>query len=195
MTTARVLTAVLVWLAVAALLAALGIFAELKPPAPQAMILALSLIAWLATRRVAPLRAWSDAIDPRVLVAPHLVRAAAGARFLQLSSRGELPSGFAVPAAWGDIAVAVVAAMLLCAGAIRSRDHARAWLVWNVLGLVDILLVIVNAARFWTADPGSMAPMLRLPLALLPSFLVPIILVTHALFFSRLAAIARSARR
>jgi hypothetical protein len=194
-TTARVLTIVLAWLALAAALAGLGIFAELKPPAPQVMIFGLSLVAWLATRRVAALRVWSDAVDPRVLVAPHLIRAAAGARFLQLSSTGGLPSGFAMPAALGDIAVAVVAALLLFAGAIRSREHARAWLVWNVLGLVDILLVIANAARFWIPDPASMAPMLRLPLALLPSFLVPIVLVTHVLLFPRLAAIARGARR
>jgi hypothetical protein len=142
-----------------------------------------------------PLRAWSDSVDPRVLVAPHLLRAVAAAGFLQAMARGELPVGFALPAAWGDLAVAVLAALLLCAGAIQTSRHARAWQVWNVLGLIDIVLVVSNAARFWVANPGAMAPMLRLPLALLPSFLVPIVFVTHALLFGRLAAAARRSPR
>ena len=58
----------------------------------------------------------------------------------------------------------------------------------ELLGLIDIVLVVANAARFWVADPAAMAPMLRLPLALLPSFLVPIVFVTHALLFNRLSS-------
>jgi hypothetical protein len=126
-------------------------------------------------------------------VVPHFFRAVAGLRFLRASAAGQLPAGFAVPAAWGDIAVAVVAALLLGAGPVRSRRHARAWIVWNVLGLIDIVLVISNAARFWMANPASMSPMLRLPLALLPSFLVPVVLITHALLLARLKAMNRSA--
>jgi len=104
-------------------------------------------------------------------------------------------AGFALPAAWGDLAVAALAALLLCAGAIRTRYHARAWQVWNVLGLIDIVLVVANAARFGLAHPAAMSPMLRLPLALLPSFLVPIVFVTHALLFNRLSAVARNSVR
>jgi hypothetical protein len=159
------------------------------------MIAGLAFVAWLATRRVGWLRAWSDTVDPRVLVLPHLLRAVAAAGFLQSVSRAELPAGFALPAAWGDLAVAALAALLLCAGAIRTRHHARAWQVWNVLGLIDIVLVVANAARFGLAHPAAMSPMLRLPLALLPSFLVPIVFVTHALLFDRLWSVARNSVR
>jgi hypothetical protein len=183
------------WFLVAAAFAARGIFMGLRPPAPQVMIAGLAVVALFATRRIGWLRIWSDTVDPRVLVLPHLVRAVAAAGFLQAVSRGELPAGFALPAAWGDLAVAVLAALLLCAGAIRTRHHARAWQVWNVLGLIDIVLVVGNAARFWLADSAAMSPMLRLPLALLPSFLVPIVFVTHALLFGRLSAVARSCPR
>jgi hypothetical protein len=191
----RVTAIVVLWFLMAAAFAARGFFASLKPPAPQAMIAGLAFVAWLATRRVGWLRAWSDTVDPRVLVLPHLFRAVAAAGFLQAVSRAELPAGFALPAAWGDFAVAALAALLLCAGAIRTRYHARAWQAWNVLGLIDIVLVVANAARFGLAHPAAMSPMLRLPLALLPSFLVPIVFVTHALLFDRLWSVARNSVR
>jgi len=191
----RVAAIVVLWFLMAAAFAARGFFASLKPPAPQAMIAGLAFVAWLATRRVGWLRAWSDTVDPRVLVLPHLFRAVAAAGFLQAVSRAELPAGFALPAAWGDFAVAALAALLLCAGAIRTRYHARAWQAWNVLGLIDIVLVVANAARFGLAHPAAMSPMLRLPLALLPSFLVPIVFVTHALLFDRLWSVARNSVR
>jgi hypothetical protein len=193
--TTRVAAIVVLWFLLAAAFAARGLFMGLQPPAPQAMIAGLAGLAWLATRRIGPLRIWSDTVDPRVLVLPHLLRAVAAAGFLQAASRMELPEGFALPAAWGDLAVAVLAALLLCAGPIRTRHHARAWQVWNVLGLVDIVLVVANAARFWVAHPAAMSPMLRLPLALLPSFLVPIVFATHALLFGRLSAAAPTRSR
>jgi hypothetical protein len=192
-TTGTVGALVAAWLAIAALVASSGALTGLVPPAPQAMIIGLALAGWVATRWIPALRAWADGVDPRVLVLPHLFRALAGFSFLRLSAAGQLPAGFAVPAAWGDIAVAVIAALLLCAGAVRSRRHARAWIVWNVLGSIDIVLVVLNAARFWVASPASMSPMLRFPLALLPSFLVPIVLITHALLFARMMAAGCSA--
>ena len=186
---------VALWFLLAAAFAARGLFTVLRPPGPQLMIAGLVVVAWLATRRISWLGAWTDMVDPRVLVLPHLFRAVAAVGFLQATTRGELPAGFALPAAWGDLAVAVLAALLLCAGAIRTRYHARAWQVWNILGLVDIVLVVANAARFGMANPAAMTPMLRLPLALLPSFLVPIVFVTHALLFNRLASTVRNAPR
>jgi hypothetical protein len=191
----RVAAIVAVWFLLAAAFAARGLFMGLQPPAPQAMIAGLALVAWLATRRIGWLRTWSDTVDPRVLVLPHLLRALAAVGFLQAASRMELPEGFALPAAWGDLAVALLAALLLCAGAIQTRHHARAWQVWNVLGLIDIVLVVANAARFGLAHPAAMSPMLRLPLALLPSFLVPIVFVTHAQLFGRLSAVASNGAR
>jgi hypothetical protein len=191
----RVAAIVVVWFLLAAAFAARGLFMGLRPPAPQGMIAGLAVFAWFATRRIGWLRTWSDTVDPRVLVLPHLLRSVAAVGFLQAASRMELPEGFALPAAWGDLAVAVLAALLLCAGAIRTRHHARAWQVWNVLGLIDIVLVVASAARFGLAHPAAMSPMLRLPLALLPSFLVPIVFVTHALLFGRLSAVARHGAR
>ena len=63
----------------------------------------------------------------------------------------------------------------------------------NLLGMVDILFVVATAARLAAADPESMAALLRLPLSLLPTFLVPLIIASHVVLGVRLAR--RSAMR
>ncbi|MEO8140652.1 MAG: hypothetical protein ABI742_13445, partial [Gemmatimonadota bacterium] len=105
--------------------------------------------------------------------------------FLVLYGRGELPFAFAVPGGWGDIAIATGALILVL---LVPDLAARRGLVllWNLLGLADILFVVVTAARLALADPNSMAALQRLPLSLLPTFLVPIIIASHLLLFTRL---------
>ena len=44
----------------------------------------------------------------------------------------------------------------------------RLYLAWNLLGLVDILFVVVTAARFGIVNPDSMKRLFVLPLSLLP---------------------------
>ena len=53
-----------------------------------------------------------------------------------------------------------------------------------MFGLLDLLFVVVTAARLGMADPASMAALLRLPLSLLPTFLVPLLLASHVLLFA-----------
>jgi hypothetical protein len=110
----------------------------------------------------------------------HLTRIVAGAYFLVLYRRGELPYLFAVPGGIGDIIAGTLAIVVLVA-------PRRSWLFgWNVLALIDILMVIVAATRSVLAAPESMNAILRLPLVVLPLWLVPLILATHVLIFFRL---------
>jgi len=46
-------------------------------------------------------------------------------------------------------------------------------------------MVVATAIRLGLADPASMRALLRLPLFLLPGFLVPIIIATHIMIFAR----------
>jgi hypothetical protein len=183
-------TAVLIglglWLVVAVTLGASGRLQALQPPLPQLTLLALTAGALWATARVPAVRAWALSVDVRILVGFHLTRFV-GSYFLVLYGRGELPYAFAVPGGWGDILVASLAVLLLLGGPPETVRRLRAYVVWNVLGLLDILFVVATAARLGFAAPASMQALLRLPLSLLPTFLVPLIITSHVLLAIRLA--------
>jgi hypothetical protein len=78
--------------------------------------------------------------------------------------------------------------LLVIPGLVERRGVV---LVWNVIGLIDILFVAATAARLAAADPSSMRALLHLPLSLLPTFLVPLIIATHVWLFWRLASVSR----
>ena len=74
---------------------------------------------------------------------------------------------------------------LIAAGPPTGRRRT-AYLVWNVIGLADILLVVSTATRLALADQTALAPILRLPLSLLITLVVPLVIATHIWLFRRL---------
>ena len=173
------------WLAAALVVGFLGLLANAKPPAPQILIAVLTVGLLILVSTVPHLKQWAATVPVRLLVVIHLTRFV-GIYFLILAARGELARSFAISAGWGDIAVAVTALVLLFVVRPDTGKGRKLYLAWNVLGMVDILLVVANAARTGFADPASMKAMLHLPLSLLPTFLVPIIIVSHVILFRRL---------
>jgi len=184
--TGPTLVAAAAWLLAAGVVGSSGWFAALSPPAPQLVLAGLTIALLLAVRLWSPLRQFVATVDLRALVLFHVTRFV-GFYFLALHARGELPWAFAVPGGWGDNAVAATALLLVLLARPDSHGGRRAYLAWNVLGLLDILGVILIAARLAFADPGSMRALLRLPLSLLLTFVVPVIIVTHVLMLTRLA--------
>ena len=87
-----------------------------------------------------------------------------------------LPKDFAASAAYGDLAAGVLAMLVLIA--LRGRWVGTTALVWlfNVVGTVDLL----NALRHAQAVPHLGAAWF------IPTFLVPVLLVTHFMIFARL---------
>lgn len=187
--TTPVLTVAGAWLLGALLVGASSWFPTLRPPAPQLVLVGLTT-ALLATARCwPPLRQFMETVDLRVLVLFHVTRFV-GFYFLVLHARGELPWAFAVPGGWGDNGVALTALLLVLLVRPDRPGGRRAYLAWNVLGLLDILGVVLTAARLSLRDPASMKALLELPLSLLLTFAVPIIIATHVLMVARLARIA-----
>lgn len=174
----------LAWFLAAVAFTASGQLARLRPPAPQLILLALTGAAIIAGATWSPLRRWLAGVNLRQIVALHLTRFV-GIYFLVLYGRGELPYAFAVLGGWGDIVVAAgaLAIVLLVRDLLASRGVV---MVWNLIGLADILFVVATAARLAMTEPASMQRLLVLPLGLLPTFLVPLIIASHILLFRRL---------
>jgi hypothetical protein len=179
----RVVTLVLLgWLCFAVGLA--GWFQNASALAVAATVWTLTALILFACWKVRTIRACVLNIDLRWLVLLHLTRLFAGAYFLVLCQRSQLPCAFARPAGWGDIVVAVLA--LAVVGAMRTQFAKTFLLSWNTLGLIDIIFVVSSAFRFGLKDWQSMHALRELPLSLLPTFLVPLIIASHALIFVRL---------
>jgi len=160
-------------------------FYSASAPAVAATVWTLTALVLFVCWKITAVRACALTIGVRWLVLFHMTRLFAGAYFLLLCQRGELPCGFAKPAGWGDIFVAVLA--LAVVRAMRTKHAKKLLLVWNTLGLVDIILVVFSALRFGLNDWQAMHALRELPLSLLPTFLVPIIITSHILIFARAA--------
>jgi hypothetical protein len=157
----------------------------MRPPLPQIILLGSASLVLLAFWRARSFRAWIFSLPPRALVLPHLARFV-GIYFLVLHARGELPYAFAVPGGWGDIGAATLAAVISKCKA-ETLWGRRGYLAWNIFGLLDIVFVVATATRLFFTNPESMSALLRLPLSLLPTFIVPLIIATHVMLFVRLA--------
>lgn len=158
---------------------------RLPPLALPGILFGLTALLVLAYRVSGPFRAWADAIALRSLVLLHVTRFV-GIYFLVLYQRGQLPPAFAVPAGLGDLAVATLA-LVVAFFPFADATRSRALYLWNVIGFVDLLLVVGSAARIGLAGSRELLPLTQLPLSLLPTFLVPLLLASHLAIFARLA--------
>ena len=140
-------------------------------------VLSLALIATLAKWLWAPRLATMSRNEALFwLTIPHAFRYI-GMAFLVPGLLAEpLPADFAVPAAYGDLASGLLAfgTLVLLRNGNRSAI-AMAWLL-NIVGTVDLL----NALRHVEAIESFGA------VWFIPTFLVPLLLVTHAMMFARL---------
>jgi hypothetical protein len=172
---------VLSWLFVAVLIGYSGLLQNTRLPMPAlGMAITLTLLAAITLKPEYRKRALRVGVRP--LIAVHLSRFV-GIYFLWLYNQGLLPRDFAVPAGWGDIVVAMLAVVVLLAFDPKKKSGRIAILLWNIIGLIDILMVFAAGATMARTDPLLQAGFTSLPLSLLPTFLIPLIIVTHVLIF------------
>ena len=171
------------WICLAAAVGIAGWIESASAVAVAGIVWTLTALALFACWKVSTLQKWVMTVELRWLVLLHLTRFV-GFYFFILCSRGELPFAFAAPAGWGDIIVAALAVLLL------ALSNARNWsmlIIWNTIGLTDILFVVMTALRLGLEDWRSMHALREFPLSLLLTFLVPLIIVSHILIFFRAA--------
>jgi hypothetical protein len=135
---------------------------------------------WMSRR----FREFVLAADLRLITGIQAWRAA-GFGFLALYAYGVLPGLFALPAGLGDIAIGVTAPWIILA-LIRQPSFAtsRTFVVWNVLGLLDLVVAVSTGALSSTLATGiageiTTRPMGELPLLLIPAYLVPVFIMLH----------------
>lgn len=162
-----------------------GILQKLPVSALAGLLLSFFALLVVLYRRCAPVRAWVEIIDQRSLVLIHVTRLI-GLYLLVLYRQGDLPYAFAVPAGIGDTLIAL-GALVLVVAPMSEAVRTRATYIWNVAGLVDLLLVVLSAVRIGLAAPGALSPLATLPLSLLPTLLVPLLGASHLALYARLS--------
>ena len=144
----------------------------------------LSLVAWGVIARLL----WSPWLRRQTIVdalfwlaLPHAFRHVGMVFLVPGVVDSPLPVDFASPAAYGDLITGVLA--LLSLVALRTRWYGKLALVWlmHVVGTVDLL----NALRHTDVAPLFGAAWY------IPTFFVPLLLVTHAMSLARLVGHAR----
>jgi hypothetical protein len=175
------------WLALVFYVGATGAFARPPGTVPIPIILGVTIpiIVFLAAFRL------SSSFHEFVLVADLRLMAGiqawrfAGLGFLALYAQGALPGFFAWPAGLGDIAIGVTAPWVILALIHRPNfKYSRLFVVWNLFGMLDLIVAIAAGALSSGLAPGitgavTTAPMAQLPLVLIPAYLVPLFIMLH----------------
>jgi hypothetical protein len=164
------------WAGLALVAGYLRLLAQLPPVGVQLTIAGLTVAFAVGLMRHPTLVAGTAALGIRPILAFHLVRLV-GLYFLWLQAQGRLPAEFAQRAGWGDLAAALAAGALLFWP--EGPGFRRAMLAWNLLGAVDLFIAVGTAGWLNVTRPGAMAELTRLPLALVPLWIVPMLLASH----------------
>jgi hypothetical protein len=176
------------WLGAATLFAGSGLFGRMPPYFIPILIWTQVLMIAVVLWRSAGARGAVALVPVWVMVAFHGVRAPIGAAFLVFEARGLLAPEFAWSAGIGDLLVGVLAVPV----AIAVRRQPAEWRgrirVWNWFGLLDILLVFMTAQRIllFGEGPSALRAFFLFPVQLVPLYVVPLVLLTHALIHLRL---------
>ncbi len=190
--------ALALWLVVVFVLGARGTFVSPPgtPPLPILLGAIVPLVVFLAAwfGSVA-FRAFVMGSDLRLGTAMQAWRAG-GFAFIALYAHGVLPGLFAWPAGLGDMAIGATAPWVMLALARRPAFAAsRTFVIWNLLGILDLVVAIGTGALSSGLFPGTITTtaMARLPLVLIPAYLVPLFVMLHltALFQARRVAAVR----
>ena len=137
------------------------------------------LVAWsvIAMSYLWPaLKAWPRAEALRPLLMLHSFRFVGLSFLVPGVVSPEMPPGFAVPAAYGDLIAASLALASLAMLRVPWLGLALVWAL-NLWGATDLFLAFYNAYRLGL-EPGQLGAAF-----VIPTVVVPLLLVTHALMF------------
>ena len=183
------------WTGLAAALAGANLFLGKNPvgPAMIGTVIAFPMVATAVAASISPsVRAALLGMPMPLLIGLNVWRVAAGFFLLGLAAEGRLAGPFPYSAGWGDI---ITGALALPVAWLALRGHGKALIwIWNAFGTIDLVDALALGVISTNGSPlqvihagvGSQA-MQMLPWSLLPTVLVPMLLIVHGVIFVRLA--------
>jgi hypothetical protein len=167
------------WLTISSPVPVVGLFVVVP------LLAAALAAAWPAARQA------MLSIPIPVMVALNIVRVFA-VLFLMLAAEGRLTGPFPYSAAWGDIITGVVAVPVLWLMKDGNARYITAIAAWNLFGAADLVLAIAFGITSAEGSPLQLLPgpgseaMQHAPWSFVPTVLVPIWLILHAIIAVRL---------
>ena len=173
------------WFAIAYLLSKKGIFLNLSAGLPNIGLLFVPIIIGInILSKSNTFKTIVDALPQHLLISIQFTRVL-GATFLYLYSINLMPAEFAIPSGLGDIFIGVTA-LLVGYLFYRQKPYSnKLALVWNLAGFGELSLAIILG--FFTSptsyqllalnNPNNL--LFAFPLALIPTFAVPLSLLLH----------------
>lgn len=155
------------------------VFSKLPAPsigvAVAAIIAALTLV-YLYSKSF---KALADAIPLRSIAWLHTFRILGGLAFI--AKTGALPQLFINHVGYGDIISG-----LLALGVLFFGQTKRNYLLFNVIGTLDLLNALRLGFTFALMGNDQIKGLGELPLIIIILFIVPILVITHIISFNRL---------
>lgn len=178
------------WIGFAAAAGAAGWFAISRPFPTVGIFVVAPLLAAAVAAAWPAARAAMLTLPLGLMVGLNVGRVFA-VLFLLLAAEGRLSGPFPYFAAWGDIITGAAALPLLWLIQDKSR-HRTALHLWNAFGIADLVAAIglgvtsaANSPLQVFPEPGSHA-MQYLPWSVVPTILVPLWMILHAIIWVRL---------
>ena len=185
------------WIGVAAAVAAAGKLPISKPFPVIGIFVAAPLIAAAIATAWPAARSAMLSVPMPVMIGLNVVRVFA-VLFLLLAVEGRLSGPFPHSAGWGDIITGVFAIPVMRLAKAGGAGHTTTIMAWNLFGAADLVAAIAlgitsaeGSPLQLFAAPGS-AAMQDLPWSFVPTVLVPIWLVLHAIVAVQLMQHVRS---
>ena len=180
-----------VWIGLAAAAAGAGWLTISRPVPVVGLFVAVPLLAAALATTWPAAREAMLSIPMPVMVALNIVRVFA-VLFLMLAAAGRLTGPFPYSAAWGDIITGVVAVPVLWLLKDGGARHTTAIAAWNLFGAADLALAIAFGITSAEGSPLQLFPgpgseaMQHAPWSFVPTVLVPIWLILHAIIAAQL---------
>ncbi len=176
----------IIWFSVVTVILVLEIYRPIFLPV-FLLLPPMAMLVWMRSRSAKLL---IDTLPQQGLVGIQIFRVVGGS-FLFLWQDGYMPGLFAIPVGIGDIMVGVWALLLLV---LMNNNRCPSGLIvaWNLFGLADHIMALFLGA---TTSPG---PLQRyaleqpnylpgaFPVAIIPTFIIPLSFILHGLSLWRL---------